>query len=63
MTKNENKELMQIIYFDFDQFNLSEVSKDKIEKFYKVTKEANKIMQDWAHNQNTIFSNLNDLIK
>ena len=33
MTKNENKELMQIIYFDFDQFNLSEVSKDKIKKF------------------------------
>ena len=33
LTKNENKELMQIIYFDFDQFNLSEVSKDKIKKF------------------------------
>jgi OOP family OmpA-OmpF porin len=33
VTKNENKELMQIIYFDFDQFNLSEVSKDKIIKF------------------------------
>ena len=33
VTKNENKELMQIIYFDFDKFNLSEVSKDKIEKF------------------------------
>ena len=33
VTKNENKELMQIIYFDFDQFNLSEVSKDKIRKF------------------------------
>ena len=33
VTKNENKELMQIIYFDFDQFNLSEVSKDKIKKF------------------------------
>ena len=37
--------------------------KDKREKFYKVTKEANKVMQDWAHNQNTIFSNVNDLIK
>ena len=35
VTKNENKELMQIIYFDFDQFNLSEVSKDKIKKFLK----------------------------
>ena len=33
VTKNENKELMQIIYFDFDQFNLSEVSKDKIKNF------------------------------
>ena len=33
VTKNENRELMQIIYFDFDQFNLSEVSKDKIKKF------------------------------
>ncbi len=33
VTKNVNKELMQIIYFDFDQFNLSEVSKNKIIKF------------------------------
>ncbi len=33
VTKNENKELMQIVYFDFDQFNLSEVSKGKIKKF------------------------------
>ena len=33
VTKNENKELMQIIYFDFDQFNLTEVSKDKIKNF------------------------------
>ena len=33
VTKNKNKELMQIIYFDFDKFNLSEVSKDKIKKF------------------------------
>ena len=37
--------------------------KDKREKFYKLTTEASKIMKDWAHNQNTIFSNLNDLIK
>ena len=35
VTKNENEELMQIIYFDFDQFNLSEVSKDKIKKIFK----------------------------
>ena len=33
VTKDQNKELMQIIYFDFDKFNLSEVSKDKIKKF------------------------------
>ena len=33
VTKNENKELMQIIYFDFDKFDLSEVSKNKIKKF------------------------------
>ncbi len=33
VTKDENKELMQIIYFDFDQFNLTEVSKDKIKNF------------------------------
>ena len=33
VTKNVNKELIQIIYFDFDKFNLSEVSKDKIKLF------------------------------
>ena len=38
-------------------------NKDKREKFYKLTNEASKTMQDWAHNQNTIFSSLNDLIK
>jgi len=37
--------------------------KDKRERFYKLTKPANKLMEDWAHNQNSIFSNLNDLIK
>ena len=36
--------------------------KDKREKFYKLTNEASKIMQEWAHGQNTIFSSLNDLI-
>ena len=45
-------------------FFIKEINqKDKREKFYKVTNEASKIMQDWAHNQNTIFSNVNDLIK
>ncbi len=33
VTKNDNKELIQIIYFDFDKFNLSEISKDKIKIF------------------------------
>ena len=37
--------------------------KDKREKFYKFTNLANKTVQDWAYNQNTIFSSLNDLIK
>ena len=37
--------------------------KDKREKFYKISSEASKIMEDWAHNQNKIFSTLNDLIK
>ena len=37
--------------------------KDKREKFYKLTKQANKLLEDWAYNQNSIFSNLNDLIK
>ena len=36
--------------------------KDKREKFYKLTNEASKVMQEWAYNQNTIFSSLNDLI-
>ena len=34
VTKNKNEELMQIIYFDFDKFNLSEVSKEKIKLFF-----------------------------
>ena len=33
VTKNKNQELMQIIYFDFDRFNLSKVSEDKIKLF------------------------------
>jgi DNA-binding MarR family transcriptional regulator len=44
-------------------FFTKEINKnDKREKFYKLTNEASKIMQDWAHNQNTIFSNVSDLI-
>ena len=35
VTKNKKKELLQIIYFDFDEFTLSEVSKDKIKLFLK----------------------------
>ena len=33
VTKNKDEELIQIIYFDFDKFNLSEVSMDKIKLF------------------------------
>jgi len=33
VTKDANKELMQIIYFDFDKFSLSEVGKEKIKNF------------------------------
>ena len=35
VTKNKKDELLQIIYFDFDEFTLSEVSKDKIKLFLK----------------------------
>ena len=37
--------------------------KDRREKFYKVTNEANKLMQNWALDQNTIFSKVNEVIK
>ena len=33
VTKNKDQELIQIIYFDFDKFNLSKVSMDKIKLF------------------------------
>ena len=56
--QNILKEGYRIGFFD------KEVNEnDKREKFYKLTINANKLMQDWAHNQNTIFSSLNDLIK
>ena len=38
VTKNKNDDLMQIIYFDFDQFNLSKVSKNKIKLFINENK-------------------------
>ena len=45
-------------------FFLKEINeKDKREKFYKLTKEASALMENWAHNQNSIFSRVNDLIK
>ena len=37
--------------------------KDRREKFYKVTNEADKLMQNWALDQNTIFSKVNEVIK
>ena len=43
VTKNNNEEILQIIYFDFDKSNLSEVSLSKIKNFveknkYKINK-------------------------
>ena len=44
-------------------FFLKEINeKDKREKFYKLTPKASKLMQDWAINQNTIFSKINKII-
>ena len=57
-TQNILKEGCKIKFFE------KEVNeKDKREKFYKLTNESSQCMQDWAHNQSTIFSSLNDLIK
>ena len=33
VTKNEKKEILQIVYFDFDKFSLSEVSINKVKIF------------------------------
>ena len=41
VTKNKTNEVMQIIYFDFDKFNLSNVSKNKIKSF--ITKNGSQI--------------------
>lgn len=41
ISKNEDNDLVQIIYFDFDKFNLSNVSKNKIKLFLE--KYGNKI--------------------
>ncbi len=38
VTKGKNNELLQIIYFDFDKFNLSNVSKNKIKLFIEKNK-------------------------
>tara|TARA_X000000950_G_scaffold251614_1_gene313110 strand:- start:79 stop:453 length:375 start_codon:yes stop_codon:yes gene_type:complete len=56
--QNILKEGIKINFFK-KEINL----KDKRAKFYKITNEANKIIQDWAYKQNTIFSYVNDLIK
>ena len=37
--------------------------KDKREKFYKLTITSSELMHEWAFNQKTIFSSLNDLVK
>ena len=56
--QNILKEGYKINFFE-KQIN----SKDKREKFYKLTSDANNLMRDWAKNQNTIFSSLNNFIK
>jgi len=38
VTQNDKREVMQIIYFDFDNFNLSEVSKNTLKKFLNKNK-------------------------
>ena len=56
--QNILKEGCKINFFE-KQIN----SKDKREKFYMLTSDANNLMRDWAKNQNTIFSSLNNFIK
>ena len=38
VTQSENKELMQIIYFDFDDFKLSEISLNTLKNFINKNK-------------------------
>tara|TARA_Y100000590_G_scaffold425075_1_gene532677 strand:- start:350 stop:1246 length:897 start_codon:yes stop_codon:yes gene_type:complete len=40
VTKNSDKEILQIIYFDFDKSNLSNVSINKIKKFVEKNKDS-----------------------
>ena len=56
--QNILKEGCKIKFFEKEVNN-----KDKREKFYKFTKEAQLNMQDWLFKQNTIFSSVNNLIK
>ena len=56
--QNILKEGLKINFFE-KQIN----EKDKREKFYKLSSASSKLMQEWAFNQKTIFSNLNDLLK
>ena len=35
--------------------------KDKRAKYYKLTKEAQNVVEEWAHGQNKVFSSLNNL--
>jgi len=39
-TQNKEKEVLQIIYFDFDDFNLSSLSYEKVRKFIEKNKES-----------------------
>ena len=45
-------------------FFIKEINeKDKRSKNYTLTNEANKLMEEWAHRQNEVFSALNKISK
>ena len=48
---------------DTDYLTRKDIPSINDERFYKLTNDSSQCMQDWAHNQSTIFSSLNDLIK
>ena len=56
--QNILKEGCKIKFFE-KQIN----EKDKREKLYKLSSASRKLMQEWAFNQKTIFSNISDLLK
>lgn len=65
VTQNKNKEVMQIIYFDFDDFILSEVSKNKLVNFLDKNKKnlSRYIILGHADTKGTKQYNLNLSLK